>query len=198
MLEPRRSRYTLLGPGGGVAGHEDLAIDRDANGWVVNTEVAAGAPWDLTARVTWHLGDRLETRVLAIATRNGFGEGHEVELAFTGNGVLAHRRGPDGPSQIELGWGPRAEVDYLSAVFSEVTLRRLAARHVVEEDVECLSIDAETLEPVVVTRRYRRLADSAWACEVAATSHHARLMQDGAGVLVEYEGLFRLDGASPA
>lgn len=149
-LASHRAEYELLRPDGSLAGRERLEVRALDAGYIVSAEMDTTHPAPVTAQVQWELDAELATRLLIIHSTDGWGAEAELELTITGNGMLAHRRAPDGPTQIELGWGPQAELDYLSMAFPLVLNARRAPAGGGSEVIDSLHIGLEDLLPVVV------------------------------------------------
>lgn len=195
-LQPHRGTYTILGTGGAEAGREDLALEATSAGFQVRSTLTSEYPARLTATVDWELDAQLTTRLLVIHSRDGWGRDHELELTVTGNGLLAHRVAPDGPTQVELGWGPAATLDYLSAAFSTVMLARAGLGPGESALLDAVQLGIEDLVPEIVPREIRRLDDedgARYVSTVIATGHSAVLALDPSGALRSYAGLLRLD-----
>src|SRR5258708_32365909 len=126
QLMPHRAWYSITRPDGSITGTERLIVARAGAGWHIESELEAAWPEEITASVDWELDGRLVTRLLRINSHERFAGDHELELTISGNGLLAHRAGPYGPTQVELGWGPQAELDHLSAAFATVVRERVA------------------------------------------------------------------------
>ena len=185
---PHRVRYDILAPGDEVVGFEELDFASASGGWRVRSDIEAGPPFEVSAHVEWELLPDLSTRVLQVLSRDGQGEEYELELAVTGNGVLAHRVAPDGPSQVELGFGPGVELDYLSAAFSAVLAARSGPGR---RSVSTILIGTEDLDLSVVERECENDA-AGLLCRTPSTGHEARIEVGPSGELVSYAGLLRL------
>jgi hypothetical protein len=206
-LEPHSARYRLLDPAGLPAGREDLRVERSDDGWHLASTLTTTYPAAVEVELDWRLDGALVTRLLNIHSRDSWGEEYELEVAVTGNGLLAHRRAPDGPTQVELGWGPDAELDYISAAFAVVIMARSFSADAVEPGVDAAGaervIDAvefavEDLVPAVVARRLRRVDPSGRVAVSArsitvATGHVATIEVAQSGALVRYEGLLEVE-----
>jgi hypothetical protein len=192
VLLPHSAVYRFLA-GGREAGLERAAIARAAEGWLVTSRLELGGA---TTELEWHLLPDLSTRILWISTRNAWGEEHDLELAITGNGVLASRGGPEGPSQVEMGWGPRVELDHLCAVFTTVLLARWDTEAEPQRDIDSVWIGAEDLVPQPWRQRWRTLeatADGLVAVERRVEAGvPARITVSQDGVVRDYDGLFAL------
>jgi hypothetical protein len=202
LLTAHRARFTLLDGDGRPAGIEDLEVDTGPDEVVVSSRIEAGPPYPDEVLLDWHLDEDLQTRLLHIASRDRWGVLHELEAAVTGNGMLAHRIGPDGPSQVELGWGPDAEFNHLSAAFSEVILMRSARRDASTRVVSAVILTTDELEPVVARQRYRLLGESPdgvreYECLTLDSGRRDVLRVSPAGVLLEYRGLLQLVAVEP-
>jgi hypothetical protein len=199
-LAPHSARYTVLGGDGSPAGTEELVVDRDSSHFHIRSRLTTGYPTDVDATVDWELDPSLTTRLLVIHSVNGLGEDTELELTVTGNGLLAHRAGSDGPTQVELGWGPNAELDYLSAAFATVMVARSALSPGRSRRIECVTIGIEDLVPEIVVRELTALESADGALTVAnravETGHSTTLAVDPSGALRDYAGVFRLNSLS--
>src|ERR1700730_10712366 len=114
-LLPHRAGYAIASPDAAQAGVEELEVARAGAGWRIQSRVETSWPEAVVATVDWELDEWLVTRVLHIHSRERFSGECELELTISGNGLLAHRAALEGPTQVELGWGPAAELDYISA-----------------------------------------------------------------------------------
>jgi hypothetical protein len=191
ILPEATADYAVLGPGGAQVGREQLVVARAGLGWKLTSQLRTRFPVEIAARLEWELDAGLQTRLLVIASDDGFGAHRELELTVTGNGMLAHRTGPDGPSQVELGWGPRVELDFISAAFPIVTMARQGAA-VAGVDLSTVYIGLEDLEPVVVERRWSPVRPGVITVSTPATGHIATLTLRADGLLEDYSGLLRL------
>jgi hypothetical protein len=208
-LHPHLARYTILGADGVAAGTEELRVTRDEAGWQVTSRISAGAPLGIRAELTWQLDRNLITRLLHISSRDALEDEYELELSVTGNGVLAHRRGPDGPSQLELGWGPDAELDYVSAAFTEVLVARSSFQHAPERRVRAVHIGVEDLELTMLDQVYTveptvepipgPASDDAGLvlrCLTPSTGHRSKITTNARGEVLSYENLLLLESIS--
>jgi hypothetical protein len=121
------------------------------------------------------------------------GEVYELEVAVTGNGVLMHRAAPEGPAQVELGWGPDAEFDYLSAAFTAVIVARSGLPAGGTRTLTAVQISAEDLEPMLVTQEWRATDETTFECLTRQTGHRAAVVVGAAGEVRSYEGLLELE-----
>ena len=197
-LPETSAHYTLLGPGGADAGAEDITIARMGAGWRVAGRLATTYPGEVTARLEWELAGDLSTRLLYIASTDGFGDEYELELTVTGNGMLAHRSAPDGPSQVELGWGPGVELDYVSAAFPTVAMARFPLGPGAHREVSAVHIGVDDLEPQVLEQVWSAAGPGGVLVVTRATGHRASMALRQDGLLLSYAGLLRLDTASAA
>jgi hypothetical protein len=198
QLQPHRARYALLDPAGVVAGHEHLSVERDGEGYWLSSTLRTVYPSTVEAELQWQLDSGLATRLLYIHSRDGWGEEFELEATVTGNGLLAHRAAPDGPTQVELGWGPNAELDYLSAACAEVIMARSFGGEARERRVDAVEFAVEDLVPAIVARRYLRLeapfgGGTIASCLTEETGHQALVEVSAGGALVRYAGLLTLE-----
>jgi hypothetical protein len=200
-LQPHRATYTILGAGGLEAGREELAVEATGAGFQVRSSLSSEYPARLMATVDWQLDAELTTRLLVVHSRDGWGQDHELELTVTGNGLLAHRAAPDGPTQVELGWGPAASLDYLSAAFPIVMLSRAGLAPGESARMDTVQLGIEDLVPEIVPREVRRFGAPGslrYITTVIATGHSAELLLDPSGALRSYAGLLRLDSLTEA
>jgi hypothetical protein len=204
QLAPHWARYTITRGDGSAVGTEELVVDRGPSHFHIRSELTTDYPITVDATVDWELDPSLATRLLVIHSRSGLGEESELELTVTGNGLLAHRAGGDGPTQVELGWGPNAELDYLSAAFAAVMVARSSLSPGQSRRIECVTIGIEDLVPEIVTRELTAL-ESAEGTNVLVnraieTGHSTTLEIDPSGALRSYAGVLRLDSLtlSPA
>jgi hypothetical protein len=188
-----RARYKLLGAEGEAAGVETLTVVVEATGATrINSVLDTSYPTAIKSVVAWELTPDLVTRVLRIDSTVRR-EAYELEVAVTGNGVLMHRVAPEGPSQVELGWGPDAEFDYLSAAFTAVTVARSGLTTGRTRVLTAVQISAEDLEPMLVTQEWTAVDATAFECLTRQTGHRARVAVGAAGEVQAYEGLLVLE-----
>ncbi|MDP9324998.1 MAG: hypothetical protein M3O87_00485 [Candidatus Dormibacteraeota bacterium] len=192
-----QASYTILDPAGADAGAEELTVDAFGAGLRITSRLGTDYPVSLTTTLDWELDARLVTRRLLLQSRTGWGDECELELTVTGNGLLAHRVAPDGPTQVELGWGPQAELDHLSAAFPMVMAARTTLIAGESRHVETIYIGAEDLLLQVVPRELTAVAGEGGALDLLSraveTGHAVRLTRDPSGALRSYEGLLRLE-----
>src|SRR5439155_5110826 len=141
--------------------------------------------------IDWTMLPDYSTRVLRVWSRDSLGDETDLELAVTGNGLLAHRSGSAGPTQIELGWGPDTELDYLSAAFSAVIVARLGLSPGDARRVQGVHIGTDDLELTVLDQEYRCLEAGRLLCLTPATCHKAELVVGDLGALMAYGDLLR-------
>ncbi|MFN2466168.1 MAG: hypothetical protein ABR598_07890, partial [Candidatus Dormibacteria bacterium] len=156
-------------------------------------------PAALEVEIQWRLDATLVTRLLYVHSVDAWDDEYELEATVTGNGMLAHRVAPDGPTQIELGWGPNAEFDFLSAAFAVVMMARSFDGGAQERAVDAVELGVEDLVPVVIGRRYELLSgDRAEGfrarCTTPVTGHATTIEVAPSGALLGYAGLLALDG----
>jgi hypothetical protein len=156
-LLPCRARYVFVRPDGSEAGSEEVEVSAGSAGCRIQTRIHTAWPEDIIASVDWDLDGDLVTRFLHIVSRERFAGEAELELTVTGNGLLAHRRAQDGPTQVELGWGPNAELDYVSAAFPTVMLARSGLEPGAARHVDAVQIGTVDLDPTIVALRLREL-----------------------------------------
>jgi hypothetical protein len=206
-LLPYRAGYAFVRPDGSEAGTEVVEVTAGADGWRIQTRIQTAWPENIVATVDWDLDRDLVTRLLHIVSRERFTGESELELTVTGNGLLAHRTAPDGPTQVELGWGPNAELDYISAAFPTVMLARSGLEPGATRHVDAVQIGTVDLVPIIVAQLLRAVASddpdaavpAAGAetaqrveCLIIETGHLATATATATGVLVGYAGLLRL------
>jgi hypothetical protein len=212
-LLPHRARYQVLGRGGEVAGSEELEVSRAGAGWRIRSRIETSWPEAIVASLDWELDGSMLTRLLRVFSRERFSGEYELELTVSGNGLLAHRDAPDGPTQVELGWGPRAELDYISAAFPAVMVARSDLAVGASRDVDAVQLGTADLVPTILGQRLRRIApeeaspadpdDQVTAatthieCTVVDTGHVAVISTAASGALVAYSGLLRLTSLEP-
>lgn len=219
-LLPHRASYQIIGPRGEVAGGEELEVVRGEAGWRIRSRIETTWPEDIVARLDWELDDAMLTRLLHVFSRERFSGEYELELTVGGNGLLAHRAAPDGPTQVELGWGPNAELDYLSAAFPAVMLARSELAIGANRVLDAVQLGTADLVPTILGQRLRRIApDAARAvapgdaaagaprhappatthveCTVLDSGHVAVISTAASGALVSYSGLLRLTSLEP-
>lgn len=197
-LQPHRARYALLDPAGAVVGHEHLTVERDPLGYHMSSTLRTVYPAAVEVELQWQLDPALATRLLYIHSLDGWGQEFELEATVTGNGLLAHRAAPDGPTQVELGWGPDAELDYVSAAFASVIMARSFSGEARERRVDAVEFGVEDLVPAVVARRYHLLeapvgGGTIARCLTEETGHQALVEVGAGGALVRYEGVLELE-----
>jgi hypothetical protein len=211
QLLPYRAGYDITTPNGGSAGAEELEVARAGSGWRIQSHIQARWPEEVVATVDWELDQAMATRVLRVHSRERFSGDHELELTVTGNGLLAHRNAPDGPTQVELGWGPNAELDYISAAFPAVMLARAGPAPGEVRRVDAVQIGTIDLVPTIIPLRLRglpleservprRLDHAAAAlveCAVIDTGQLAQISTATSGALLRYSGLLRLTWLEP-
>ena len=153
------------------------------------------------------------TRLLQVHSQGRLTGESELELTVTGNGLLAHREAPDGPTQVELGWGPDAEIDYISAAFPAVMLARSGLAPGAIREIDAVQLGTVDLVPIIVAQRLCRLpphrletktdigpivpVTSQVECIVVDTGHVAIISTTASGALVGYSGLLRLAWLEP-
>jgi hypothetical protein len=216
-LLPFHADYAFVRPDGSEAGGEEVEVSAGADGWRIQTRIETTWPEDIVATVDWDLDRDLVTRLLHIVSRERFAGEAELELTVTGNGLLAHRQAQDGPTQVELGWGPNAELDYISAAFPTVMLARSGLASGVTRRVDAVQIGTVDLVPTIVAQVLRgvptgdprgtppmaqgtgQAAPEAGTetarqveCVVIETGHLATATATAEGVLLGYTGLLRL------
>jgi hypothetical protein len=213
-LIPHRARYAYVRPDGSQAGTEEVEVSLSSGGWSINTRIHAAWPEEIVATVDWDLDGDLVTRLLRIVSLERFSGESELELTVTGNGLLAHRRAPDGPTQVELGWGPNAELEYISAAFPAVMLARSGLEPGAVRQVDAVHIGTIDLVPTVIPLLLRGTPGSGTSRSapglgtvlgasgleaargvefvVVETGHHTTAAATAEGVLLSYTGLLRL------
>ncbi|GAC1334207.1 MAG: hypothetical protein NVSMB17_15590 [Candidatus Dormibacteria bacterium] len=198
VLRPHSARYRFLDAQGQDAGHEDLRVEPRRGGWLATSQLALTSPAAVTCEIEWHLKPDLSTHVLYMTATDRWGDEYTLEAAVTGNGLLASRTGPDGPTQVEMGWGPGVELDHLSAAFTAVMVGRWDVGAMDRREVTSVYIGAEDLLPEPLQQHYRVVdRDPARGVtrleRVSPTTGSSALIGilDG-GVVRDYEGLFEL------
>ncbi len=150
QLLPHRAQYAITRPNGTTAGVEAIVVVRSGAGWRIESELEATWPEQITATIDWELDQALLTRLLRINSRERYTGAHELELTITGNGLLAHRVAPDGPTQVELGWGPHAELDHISAAFATVMMERMDVAPGETREVDAVQLGTADLVPTII------------------------------------------------
>ena len=168
-------------------------VARAGAGWHIESELEAAWPEEITASVDWELDGRLVTRLLRINSHERFAGDHELELTISGNGLLAHRAAPDGPTQVELGWGPQAELDHLSAAFATVVVERLDLAPGSSAQVDAVQLGTADLVPTIVPVVVSAEAATAIDWTVVATGHSTRITTAMGGAIASYGDLLALD-----
>ena len=195
-LRPHRARYRFIDATGRETGEETISIGPRVGGWLATSHLSLTLPEAVTCDVEWHLEPDLSTHVIYISSVDHWGQEFYLEAAVTGNGLIASRAGADGPTQVEMGWGPDVELDHVSACFTTVLLARwdLAARP--NRRVTSAYIPVEDLLPEVLEQEWRvanRDDDGATIVRtVPATGSVAEIRVNAGGVVTAYSGLFRL------
>ncbi len=192
-LHPHRAWYSITRPDGSIAGSERVTVARTEAGWRIESELKTTWPEEIATRIDWELDRRLVSRLLRIHSHERFSGDHELELTVTGNGLLAHRVAPDGPTQVELGWGPRAELDHLSAAFATVVVERLDLIPGKPLDIDAVQLGTADLVPVVVPVVVSAAAAGGIDWTVVATGHSIRITTAQAGAIAAYGELLALD-----
>jgi hypothetical protein len=164
-----------------------------AAGWLIESELATSWPEEVTATIGWELDERLVTRLLRIHSHERFAGNHELELTITGNGLLAHRSAPEGPTQVELGWGPRVELDHLSAAFAMVIAERLDLASGTPVGVDAVQLGTADLVPTIIPVVAAPHGPSEIYWTVVATGHSARITTAQAGAIAAYGELLALE-----
>ena len=189
LLVPTRARMDILQPDGLPAGSEEIVVERVAGGWHIACRVSTQRPIEVAVEVDWLLAPDLSTRLLYISSQDGYGDRRELEIAVTGNGALCHRTAPDGPTQLELGWGPLVEVDFISAAFPTVLLARSPKG--VERSLRAVLVDVEDLLPHPQEQRYRWVGETAVVLTLPETGKVIPITLDSDGFVNEYGDLLR-------
>jgi len=167
-------------------------------GWLATSHLELTAPNALACDVEWHLKPDLSTHVLYIAGSDHWGQESTLELAVTGNGMLASRTGPDGPTQVEMGWGPGVELDHLSACFTTVIMGRWNREAQPTRELTTVYIGAEDLVPEILEQHFRVVGRDASRGTTRVerlapgTGSSAHVTVHDGGVVAGYQGLFRL------
>ena len=173
-----------------------MTIGRRPGGWIASSHLELTLPDALTCDIEWHLEADLGTHVIYISTIDHWGQEFYLEAAVTGNGFIASREGADGPTQVEMGWGPDVELDHLSACFTTVLLARWDLGVRPHRAVTSVYIAAEDLLPEPLEQEYRVLEHSPSITRVErlvpGTGSRAEIAVLPGGVVDRYEGLFQL------
>jgi hypothetical protein len=210
-LLPHRARYAITSRDGAQAGVEELEVARAGRGWRIQSRIQTSRPEEVVATIDWELDEWLLTRVLHIHSRERFSGECQLELTVSGNGLLAHREAPEGPTQVELGWGPAAELDYISAAFPAVMLARAGLAPGDVRRIDAVQVDTVDLIPIVVRQQLRGLplepgsepagldhpAAAVVECLVIDTGHVAKISTAASGALLGYSGLLKLAWLEP-
>lgn len=174
-----------------------MSIARRRGGWLATSHLQLTLPEALTCDIEWHLEPDLATHVIYISTVDHWAQEYYLEAAVTGNGLIASRKGPDGPTQVEMGWGPDVELDHLSACFTTVLLARWDLSSRPRRTITSAYIPVEDLMPEALEQEYGVLehSDAITRVErvVPATGSRAEIAVLPGGVVQRYEGLFELD-----
>ena len=198
VLRPHTARYTFVDARGRDAGQENTEVARRTDGWLVTSRLELSLPESLTCDIEWHLEVDLATHILYMASTDHWGDDYTLEAAVTGNGLLASRTGPDGPTQVEMGWGPAVELDHLSASFTTVLLARWDKTAQPRREITTVYIGADDLVPEPLDQRYRVVArDQAGPTTrvervTPSTGGTALITVLDSGMVQGYERLFRL------
>lgn len=195
-LRPHHARYAFVDARGRPAGQELMTIGPRPGGWIATSRLELTLPDALTCDIEWHLEPDLATHVIYITTVDHWGQEYYLEAAVTGNGLIASREGPDGPTQVEMGWGPDVELDHVSACFTTVLLARWGRGALPRRAVTSAYIPVEDLRPEPLEQEYRVLEDSASIRRVErlvpGTGSRAEITVLPGGVVKRYAGLFQL------
>ncbi|HXA42332.1 MAG TPA: hypothetical protein VNV65_05370 [Candidatus Solibacter sp.] len=192
-LLPHRAWYSITRPDGFIAGSELLTVERTGAAWHIESELKTTWPEEIATTIDWELDHRLVTRLLRIHSHERFSGDHELELTVTGNGLLAHRVAPDGPTQVELGWGPHAELDHLSAAFATVVVERLDLIPGNALEIDAVQLGTADLVPAIVPVVVSAAAATGIDWTVVATGHSTRITTAAAGAIAAYGELLALD-----
>ena len=178
-----------------------MTIGPRPGGWIASSHLELWLPDALTSDIEWLLEPDLATRLIHISTIDHWGQQFYLEAAVTGNGLIASREGADGPTQVEMGWGPDVELDHVSACFTTVLLARWDLTGRPHRAVTSVYIPAEDLLPEPLEQEYRVLERSPSVTRVErlvpGTGSRAEIAVLPGGVVERYEGLFRLTGTWP-
>jgi hypothetical protein len=212
-LQSHRARYQVLGRHGEAAGTEELEVAQGEAGWRIRSRIETRWPEDVVASLDWELNELMQTRLLHVFSRERFSGEYELELTVSGNGLLAHRDAPNGPTQVELGWGPNAELDYISAAFPAVMLARSNLAIGASRVIDAVQLGTADLVPTVLAQHLRRVGPEAVTgvvpndpdavaiayveCTSVDTGHVAIISTAASGALVAYSGLLRLTSLEP-
>jgi len=196
QLRPHRASYVFFDARGREAGRERMTIGRRPGGWIASSHLELTLPDALTCDIEWHLEEDLATDVVYISTVDHWGQEFYLEAAVTGNGFIASREGADGPTQVEMGWGPDVELDHVSACFTTVLLARWDLAAMPHRAVTSVFIPADDLLPEPLGQEYRVLENSPSMTRVErlvpGTGSRAEIAVLPGGVVQRYEGLFEL------
>ncbi|MFN2463621.1 MAG: putative glycolipid-binding domain-containing protein [Candidatus Dormibacteria bacterium] len=194
MLRPHSARYAFVDPRGGPAGAEEMQLASHPGGWRVTSRLELHGTAPSTCEVEWQLGPDLATHILNMWMTNEWGEEFTLEAAVTGNGLIASRSGPDGPTQVEMGWGAAVELDHVCACFTTITLARLGLASGARQRVASVFINPDDLVPQPLEQEYRALSATGMIQRMSpATGSRAAIVTLPGGVLRSYEGLFSLE-----
>jgi hypothetical protein len=197
-LRPHRARYTFVDARGHDAGEEVMTIARRPGGWIATSHLELTLPDALASDIEWHLEPDLSTHVIYMSATDHWGQEYYLEAAVTGNGLIASRQGAEGPTQVEMGWGPDIELDHISACFATVLLARWDSEVRPRRQVTSVYIPADDLLPEPLQQEYRVVERSAAVTLVErlvpATGSRAEIAVGPGGIVQHYAGLFRLAG----
>ena len=134
-------RYAVRGLSGDVVGTEDFRCAPGPMGWRYVSEIERDEPHhhretvDVVVDAAWRI----------VRTRIETGS-HGLLLEARGDVLEGIRDG----QKIELPWGPRRHLDYLSPAFNAITAQRLEGT----SEIDVLYLEPVTLEPVPMRQRY--------------------------------------------
>jgi hypothetical protein len=198
VLRPHAANYSFFDTGGTVCGREQVELRARPRGWLASSRLELEGADRLTCDLEWHLEPDLSTHVIYLRATNSWGEEHILEAAVTGNGLIASRSGPEGPTQVEMGWGPEVELDHLSAAFTAVLVERWRRSGAEERDLDVVYL-GDDLVPEPLRQHYRALQRGPGGeiltaqRTVVATGARAVVRILEGGVVASYAGLFSLD-----
>ncbi|MEA2644948.1 MAG: putative glycolipid-binding [Chloroflexota bacterium] len=198
---PHHAAYELLHPDGAAAGQERVEVRALGGGFMVTARLETRHPSPVDADIQWELDRDLVTRLLYIHSTDAWGGDAELELTITGNGLLAHRRAAEGPTQVELGWGPDAELDHLSMAFPLVMAARRDLPPGGAAVIDVVHVQLDDLLPVVLRQEVRRGQERArgghvLSCRTLDTGHVTTYTVDADGGIEGQDGYSRR-AASP-
>ena len=183
-------RYTVMDGAGHAVGSEEFRCAPGPAGWRYFSTIETILPEphrevvDLVVDGAW--------RPVRLRIDTG---SHRLDLVADGDRLVGRRDG----ETLDLAFGPRAEIDYLSPAFNAVTANRLTAT----SELDVVYLEPFTCEPRAQRQRYEpgeeeevhtpvgRFTARRWGYTALDSGWSATFWVAG-DVVVAYEGLFEL------